>query len=283
MRALPVCIPLRPAVAAMAFTLACCLALGVAAQTSSQVRKDDSALEIDAEEGIEWRQEEKVYIARGNVRAASGDLDVVADETSAYYRDGAEGDAEIFLIDIVGNVRLESPSGTIYGQHGQYLVDESRFELRGSNLKLVNAENGSTVTARDSLEYLENENQAIAHGDAKINQEDKQVEADRLVAFFEPGSGEKLEVIRVEAAGNVQIKTPNEFVVGDKGVYYVKEERATLTGDVKITRGENQLNGQYAEVNLTNGVSKLLAAPPGSGGKTRVQGLILPKSKSTEQ
>jgi len=258
------------------------LMLALVERPAAQTNVDSSALEIDAEEGIEWRQDEKVYIARGNVRAASGDLEVFAEEMSAYYKDSADGDAEIFLIDVVGNVRIESPSGTVFGQHGQYLVEESRFELRGSNLKLVNAENGSTVTAKDSLEYLEKKNQAIASGDARINQDDKQVEADRLVAFFEPGSGDKLDVVRVEAAGNVRIKTPNEFVVGDEGVYYVKEERATLSGDVKITRGENQLNGQYAEVNLTNGVSKLLAAPPGSGTKTRVQGLILPKSKSTE-
>jgi len=256
--------------------------LVLAGEAAAQATADGSSLEIDAEEGIEWRQEEKVYIARGNVRAASGDLEIFAQEMSAYYKEGAEGNAEIFLIDVVGDVRIESPSGTVYGQHGQYVVEESRFELRGSNLKLVNAENGSTVTAKDSLEYLEKKNQAIASGDAKINQDDKQVEADRLVAYFEPGKGDKLDVVRVEAAGNVRIKTPNEFVVGDEGVYYVKEERATLSGDVKITRGENQLNGQYAEVNLTNGVSKLLAAPPGSGTKSRVQGLILPKSNPTE-
>jgi lipopolysaccharide export system protein LptA len=52
---------------------------------------------------------------------------------------------------------------------------------------------------------------------------------------------------------------------------------ATLVGDVKISRGENQLNGGYAEVNLNTGVSRLLGAPPDSDAKARVRGLLRPR------
>jgi lipopolysaccharide export system protein LptA len=38
----------------------------------------------------------------------------------------------------------------------------------------------------------------------------------------------------------------------------VKKEIARLTGNVKITRGENQMNGKEAEINLKTGVSKML-------------------------
>jgi lipopolysaccharide export system protein LptA len=82
----------------------------------------------------------------------------------------------------------------------------------------------------------------------------------------------------VKADGNVRISTPTEFARGAGGVYYVTEQLATLTGAVKITRGESQLNGEYAEVDLEAGVSRLLGAPPGQPGDARVRGLLVPES-----
>jgi len=46
---------------------------------------------------------------------------------------------------------------------------------------------------------------------------------------------------------------------------------------VRITRGENQVNGQEAIVNLRTGVARLVSAPG-----ARVQGLILPQSQGGE-
>ena len=98
----------------------------------------------------------------------------------------------------------------------------------------------------------------------------------------DPGDTGSLELRRIEAFGNVRITTPLERARGNHGIYYADRELATLDGDVKITREENQLNGQYAEVNLKTGISRLLPGPPGtaagtSGGKVR--GLLVPKRK----
>jgi lipopolysaccharide export system protein LptA len=56
----------------------------------------------------------------------------------------------------------------------------------------------------------------------------------------------------------------------------VEKQFAILTGAVKVTQDQNQLNGEYAEVDLKSGVSRLLGAPPGGEGK--VKGLVLPGS-----
>ena len=112
---------------------------------------------------------------------------------------------------------------------------------------------------------------------------------DLLEAFLsdagEGGAEEGLGVERVEATGGVEVATPNEFVTGRRGTYYVAREVATLEGGVKITRGENQLNGEYAEVDLKAGVSRLLANPPagevgaeGPSKPERVRGLLVPRS-----
>jgi lipopolysaccharide export system protein LptA len=52
---------------------------------------------------------------------------------------------------------------------------------------------------------------------------------------------------------------------------------ARLAGDVRITRGQNQLNGQEAEVNMKTGVARLLR-----GSDDRVTGLIVPNDTSNQ-
>ncbi|MCS6931403.1 MAG: hypothetical protein NZM27_04250, partial [Acetobacteraceae bacterium] len=50
------------------------------------------------------------------------------------------------------------------------------------------------------------------------------------------------------------------------------------TGNVRITRGENQLNGAEAIVDLRAGTARLVAAPG-----ERVQGVVLPGSAPPAQ
>jgi lipopolysaccharide export system protein LptA len=51
----------------------------------------------------------------------------------------------------------------------------------------------------------------------------------------------------------------------------------TLTGDVRITNGQNQFNGERAEVNVATGVSTLQG-----GGDGKVKSLIMPSSDGTQ-
>src|SRR3990170_8104486 len=83
-----------------------------AAQSVDRLRESDQPLEINADDGIEWNRNDKTYIARGNARAASGDVEVLADMLTAYYREPAEGEqgsTEIYLLEATGNVRINSP------------------------------------------------------------------------------------------------------------------------------------------------------------------------------
>jgi lipopolysaccharide export system protein LptA len=77
----------------------------------------------------------------------------------------------------------------------------------------------------------------------------------------------------VEAFGNVEIRTAEEVVRGDRGVYSPNSGLARLLANVRITRGENTLSGQEAIVNMQTGVARLVSAPG-----ARVQGLVVPQS-----
>lgn len=247
----------------------------VHAQGLQGLQSGDQPLEINAEDGIEWRRDEQLYVARGNAVATRGDITVYADVMSAHYTSGAEGKSEIDRIEVHGNVRIVSPTDTVYGDRGAYDVINGVLVLAGKDLRMI-GERGR-ITARDSLEYWEQKKLAVARGDAVAVREDKTIEADILTAHFEPDENDTLQMKRIEAYGNVRVATPGEFARGERGTYFVDREFATLIGEVKITRAENQLNGEYAEVDMKTGVSRLMPAPPGEKAGARVHGLIAPQ------
>lgn len=252
---------------------------GAAAQGLANLQPGDEPLEVYAEEGIEWHRDDKLYLARGKARAINGEVTVNADLLKAYYRESEESSSEIYLLIAEGNVLIESANEIVTGETANYSLDDAVMVMRGSNLKLVTKDGKDTITARDSLEYWEQRKIAVARGAAQAVHEDKKINAEVLVAHFIDGASEKLQVERVEGKGDVRIRTPTDYVVGEEGIYFVAREFATLRGGVKITRDENQMNGEYAEVDMATGISKLLGSPPGSADKGRVHGLILPKAR----
>jgi lipopolysaccharide export system protein LptA len=227
---------------------------------------------VDADQAIEWHQEQKAYVARGNAVAKRGDVTITGDTLVAYYRDIPTGGTEIFRLAADGKVHIFSPTQNVYGDRAVYDVDKQVAVVTGSNLKLVTPTD--VVTARDSLEYWENQKLAVARGDAMAVREQNRVNADVLVGLFAEGEAGSLEMTRIDAQGNVVITTPTDVARGRQGVYNLKTDIATLTGDVRLTRGENHLNGQTAEVNMKTGISRLLNTGDRSGG--RVKGLFIP-------
>jgi lipopolysaccharide export system protein LptA len=167
--------------------------------------------------------------------------------------------------------------------------------LTGRNLRLTSPDN--VLTARDSVEYWPQRRMAVARGDAVVvTKDDKRVRADVLVAYFKeaptegtaaqrppaarpgaeasPGSGSNLE--KVEAYGRVEIRTAEEVVRGDSGVYTPPNGLARLLGNVRIVRGDNTLTGCEALVNMQTGISQLVAC-----GGDRIRGLIVPQQGQT--
>ncbi len=230
-------------------------------------------LEVESDNGIEWRRNEQVLIARGNAVAKRGNSRVDADELRALYRD-RDGQSEIYRIIATGNVKLSSETDVATGDQAVYDIDDAVVVLTGDNLQYKTPT--ETLTAEESLEYWETERMAVARGDAVAVAEDRTLRADVLTARFEAGDNGENELSRIDGDGNVTIRTPTDFVVGNQGVYDAKTGIATLVGSVKITRGENQLNGDRAVVDLNTGVSRLTANENGDG-KSRVRGLLVPE------
>jgi lipopolysaccharide export system protein LptA len=214
--------------------------------------QSDKPIEVYAHEGIEWDQNAETYIARGNARAIQGDVTVYGTTLTARYRKTADGGSEIWRLDADGKVRIVSPKGTVYGQKATYDMDTTILVVTGNNLKLVTAK--ETVTARDSLEYWQKKEMFVARGDAFAVLQDRKIKADILTAHLRKDENEESKVYRVDAFGSVLITTPTDIARGENGVYFADTDIATLTGAVRITRGDNQLNGDIAEVNMNTGI-----------------------------
>jgi len=217
----------------------------------------DQPIQVDADQGIEWRRDQNVYVARGNAKASRGGVTVHGDTLTARYRaKGGDGGSEIYQLEAEGNVRIVSANETILADRAVYDADQSVLVMTGRNLKLTTRQD--VITARDSLEYWEKRQLAVARGDAVALRDKKRVRADVLSAQLVEGANKELKLRRVDAFGNVDVRTDQEVAKGEKGVYMVEQGTATLIGGVRITRGQNQLNGEVAEVNLNTGVSRLL-------------------------
>lgn len=238
---------------------------------------EEGAIEITAEDGIEWFRDAKQYRARGQATATRGRLKITADTLIAYYRGGENGERQvIFRLDAVGSVEVSSPDGVALGDKGVYHVEKQVAVLVGEDLQLT-TEN-AVITAEESLEYWEARSLAVARGDALVRREDQRLKAGVLTAFIRQpeakGGGADGrptgDVERIDATGGVHVSTKTEIVTGREGVYDVPNERVTLCGEVKITREQNQLNGECAVVDMKTGRSRL------EGRGEKVQGLILP-------
>jgi lipopolysaccharide export system protein LptA len=235
--------------------------------------KSNEPIAVEADHGIEWLRDSLQYIARGNAVATRGQVSVRADTLTAHYRNKPGGGTEVWRIDAEGGVRIYSETEEAVGDRAVYDVDQGVMVLVGKGLRFKTQQD--TITARDSLEYWEKRQLAVARGNAVAVREEKRIRGDTLTAHLDEQKGGNLKVRRVDAFGNVDIATDKEVARGAQGVYDVDRGIATLSGDVKITRGQNQLNGEFGEVNLNTGVSRLLAAPSGRApatGQTRAQG-----------
>jgi lipopolysaccharide export system protein LptA len=270
---------------------------------------EDRPVAISAASGIEWQQDAQVYIARGDAVAKRGTTEVYADTLTAHYRPSktAGSDTEIYRLDADGHVTIKGETQTVVGDQAVWDVDQQTGIVTGKALKLTTPTD--VVTARDSLEWYDQKQIAVARGDAVAVKENvKRIRADVLTAHMTkakpaetktqapparpapspaatkpvaaagpPGaSDESSRISRVDAQGNVLVSTPTDIGRGDYGVYNAETGLVTLLGNVTITRGENAIRGQYAVMDLNNNVSRMLPTvnTPGSPG-TRVEGLFV--------
>ena len=277
---------------------------------------EERPIAISADSGMEWQQDAQVYIARGNAVAKCGTTEVHADTLTAHYRPSkaAGGENEIYRLNADGHVTIKGERQTVIGDQAVWDVDQQIGIVTGKALKMTTTTD--VVTARDSLEWYDDKQIAVARGDAVAVRDTKQIRADVLTAHMTKDKLKPVEsksetrpakaapvaaktqagtaagplsagdegsrISRVDAQGNVLVSTATDIGRADYGVYNADSGIATLLGNVTVTRGPNAIRGQYAVMDLNNNISRMMTVPAAPGAAApRVEGLFVRQDQAT--
>ncbi len=216
------------------------------------------------------------------------------------------GANEIYRLEAIGHVHIFTATDQAFGDHAIYDIDQAVLVMTGHDLHLTTPT--QLLTARDVMEYWSQTRMSVGRGDATVTTNDgRRIRADILVGYSAPNatpapgtaaagktaaaggpgaagkpgapaddpiqSSGKLKL--VHAFGHVVVRTQTETVTGDRGVYVPDTGIARIVGNVHITRGQNQLNGAAAIVNMHTGLATMTEDPG-----ALVRGLIVPNDNN---
>jgi lipopolysaccharide export system protein LptA len=132
-----------------------------------------------------------------------------------------------------------------------------------------------------SLEVRDKDKVATFSGNVKVVQGDTTMRCKSLVVFYEqnggrggamktatPGPGGSSQIRRLEARGGVTVTQKDQTASGDTGLFDMRTNTVTLTGNVVVSQGPNIMRGDRLVVDMTSGVSRVEAGK--SGGPVRM-------------
>ena len=223
-------------------------------------KQNGEPVEIYAEQGIEWHKNDNKYLAIGNAIAKSGKMSVNSDKIEAFYEESDNSGMDIKLVKAHKNVVVTDENLKIVGgKLAEYNLRKDYFSIFGKNLTLTSQEN--KLESNKKMEYWRTKGVAIASGKAKAQKGNEfKIEAEKLVWYLNEND-KKIEVKKIFGFDNVSIYTNNEVAFSDKALYNKENGICKLFGNVKLQKGDSFLTGDYAEVDLNKGISKLLPAP----------------------
>jgi lipopolysaccharide export system protein LptA len=217
---------------------------------------------------------------------------------------------EVYRLRAEGNVQIFTATDHAQGDVAVYDIDQAVLVMTGHNLKLTTPNDILTARDTMEY-WPQKHMAVARGNAVAVTRDARQIAADVLVGYTSPAAGQgaaggpttgstprtsrtparttspgtptgspatsgddlassgKLE--KVEAFGHVSVRTPTDTAIGERAVYVPDSGIARLAGNVRITRGQNQLDGQEAEVNMNTGIARLLR-----GSKERVTGLVVP-------
>ena len=152
----------------------------------------------------------------------------------------------------------------------------------------------------DSLEIHDKDRYAIFIGNVMVKQGDSVMRSRELKVHYEgsmrgpekdgkdaspPAKARPSQTVandpaqrirRLEALGGVIVTSQDQKATGDTGVFDMRTNTATITGNVIISQGPNVMRAEKLVVDMKTGYSRMEAGS--KDGSKRVQGLFLPNT-----
>lgn len=137
------------------------------------------------------------------------------------------------------------------------------------------------IFSDEKMVFQQNKLKISAYENAVLTQGQDSLKADEIHGYFkEAGAkkegGEKYELERIEAIGNVKVISPDKMATGDYGNYYLDKDIIILERNVVISDGENEVKGAYGIMDRSKGTTQIYSAKPGEKRikKQRVKALL---------
>jgi lipopolysaccharide export system protein LptA len=147
----------------------------------------------------------------------------------------------------------------------------------------------------NTLEVRDKSRQATFSGDVKLTQGETTLKCRALVVFYEDApaakkgapaaqaqKGSSQQIKRAEAKGDVFVTQKDQTASGENGVFDLKSNTVTMTGNVVVTQGAAVMRGERMVVDLNTGVTTVHSTKGTSDKPGRVEFSTVPGAKDTK-
>jgi lipopolysaccharide export system protein LptA len=121
-----------------------------------------------------------------------------------------------------------------------------RVVAQGLGLPDQSREQPVEIHADHGIEWQQDAQAYIARGNARAQQGEVAVHADRLTAYYRKGADGKTQIWRIDADGNVRIVSPEQTAYGEKGVYEIEKGVFVLTGAPRLVTGTDRISAKQS-------------------------------------
>ena len=239
----------------------------------AKTNNNEAELTVEADESLEWFEQEKYYLAKGNVILKKDGVTLKANIIRANY---VLENGKNILKKIIAKekVVLTKENTKATGQYMTYDLKNKIAKISG-NFQTFLSPSGY-IESKKNITFDDANNKAEAEGNVKIILSNKTIiYADNVKADFKSS---KKSIKKAVAKGNVIIenKIKGRRSMADLGVYNSDNEIVQLTGNVVIINQKSKLIGSKGITNLKTGVSNIIGDPK---SKKRVKGTFAPVKK----
>lgn len=220
--------------------------------------ENDQVVRISADTGYYNQSLNKVH-GEQNVKAVYDDGTTVMTEKAAYDFNKAVGNGD-------DDVYAFGSWGELWAEGFEYHQNQALLILTGKSKIL---KDGRTLNASDQIRYYRLQNKMEAQGNVVVIEPGKKLFANKMIAYFEEKDNRQIK--KIEAFGNVFIKTEEATAKADSAVYLPHQSEIELRDNVVIEQDGNVIFGSKAITNLETSESRVFA---GDAQKKRVSGVI---------
>lgn len=250
--------------------LAALATIGLLALAQAAAGQETRKLTVEADESLEWRQQDRQYIATGNAVAFQDDITMKASVITASYEDeGSEADSQsVNITHILGTTNAVLIKSEITARADTISYDLAKdIAILNGGAPTITAP-GEILRADTTITYNRKTRTITADGNAVVEMEGGQKLMGQSLTAILTETEDDFEYIH--AVGDAEVYNPTAEGVreakSDVIEYTKKTGVATLTGSVVLVDGGNTMVGDKAEINTVTGISTMTSTGSRVGG-----------------